>query len=191
MHSLSCLFLSLFLLHVVCLNIHLCVHRCEQVYVNKWRQTTLRHLPLLLSTLVFETRSVTDPKAHWVNRTTWPVSSRDLPVSALPALGFQVHPPHMTFYTSTWRFKLRSPRLNSRHFTHSSASPPIPTNVLAWLVDLELSCGSRIWQAFEENMVAKVSKYDWRQLPSKSPGWPFREASVVNKRKSKERHRLY
>lgn len=35
LYSLNCLFLSLLLLHVVCLNVHLCAHRCEQVYVNK------------------------------------------------------------------------------------------------------------------------------------------------------------
>lgn len=59
---------------------YLCmVHACMHICASMW---TSGCLPLSLSSLVFEMRSLTEPGTQYLNRSGWPVSPWNLPVSA-------------------------------------------------------------------------------------------------------------
>lgn len=57
----------------VCIHMHVCV--CE----SQWRRSGV--LPYHSPSYSFETRSLTEPGAHWYGQAVWPPSPRNPPVS--------------------------------------------------------------------------------------------------------------
>lgn len=77
--------------------------RCTHVFphVRVHMEVNGRCLPRLLSTLIFETWSLAEPGANQIGKNSWPVSSRDPPVSASPELELQVHGTVPRFYVGS------------------------------------------------------------------------------------------
>lgn len=84
-YLLTCIFVYMYYVCVVCVYVFTCVCRCVHVCMLMWRpDVNIRCLPLALSTIIFETRSPTEPGVHHLSLTGWPASPWDLSISNLP-----------------------------------------------------------------------------------------------------------
>lgn len=101
------------LAHVLYVHVYGC--SCTRVYMRRL-EGSIKCLLQSLWTLFFETESLTEAGAHPLSEASWPMSSRESPVTVFSALGLQVQAVIAGFFMWVWRCEFRSSYLSNKQF---------------------------------------------------------------------------
>lgn len=89
----------LFEAYVMCMGVHMCTLVYLYLYMNNWRlEVNSQCLPPLLSTLHFNTVSVTEPGVHCFGWTGWPGKSQEFSCLHFPVQKWKILVPCLAFY---------------------------------------------------------------------------------------------